>query len=729
MKKIFLKIFIILTLIIFLVIIYLSTIGIETSRFNSQINNVVKNLNNNLELELKKVKIVLDPINFEFRAKTIGSKLKLRDKIIEIENIKTQISIRSFLRNDFSLKNLEISTKSLELKNLISFIRNFKNTPELYFLEKAFKKGYLISDIKLEFDEKGKIKSNYQVQGLIKDARISVLKKYNLNNINLIFNFSNNIFEFKDIDLSFNNSPFIANQISVKNFEKELRVNGVFENKDSTLNDQFVKNLLKLYFTRIDIKKLDFSSKNEFFLTIDKKFRLNDFQLKTEIKLKNLKLLNNLRLKKFFPKIKNEIDLNNHIINIDYKKDNLIIDGKGDLIFQNETDKIKYNLVKKLESIKFDTDLIIEKNPLLINFLGFEKKLDTKLKITAKGFHIFDGKTVIENFSITENKNQIKVEQLELNKTLQFQNFRQINLNYIDKDLRKNQVKIINQKKNYNLIGSQFNGNALIENLINSDNSDLNILNKNLKLNIKIKKFFLDSDYYVSDLNGKIDVKNNEISNGQISANFSKNKKLKFTVQTSNQEKVTTLFLDQAEPLVKRYKFIKGYKGGSLDFYSSKKGNISNSNLKIYNFKLNDLPILTKLLTLASLQGIADILSGEGISFDEFEMSFNNKKNLMTINEMYAIGPAISILMDGYIEKNKIISLRGSLVPATTINKAIGNIPILGDILIGKKTGEGVFGVSFKIKGPPKNLETTVNPIKTLTPRFITRTLEKIKKN
>ena len=43
--------------------------------------------------------------------------------------------------------------------------------------------------------------------------------------------------------------------------------------------------------------------------------------------------------------------------------------------------------------------------------------------------------------------------------------------------------------------------------------------------------------------------------------------------------------------------------------------------------------------------------------------------------------------------------------------------------------GEGVFGVSFKIKGHPKDLETTVNPIKTLTPRFITRTLEKIKKN
>ena len=109
-------------------------------------------------------------------------------------------------------------------------------------------------------------------------------------------------------------------------------------------------------------------------------------------------------------------------------------------------------------------------------------------------------------------------------------------------------------------------------------------------------------------------------------------------------------------------------------------------------------------------------------------MDFDNKKDLMTINEIYAIGPAISILMDGYVQGKNLVSLRGTLVPATTINKFIGSIPILGKILVGTKTGEGVFGVSFKIKGQPKNFKTTVNPIKTLTPSFDIKTLEKIKK-
>ena len=83
------------------------------------------------------------------------------------------------------------------------------------------------------------------------------------------------------------------------------------------------------------------------------------------------------------------------------------------------------------------------------------------------------------------------------------------------------------------------------------------------------------------------------------------------------------------------------------------------------------MPALTKLLSLASLQGIADLATGEGIRFNDFEMFFDNSNDLIKIDEIYALGPAISILMDGYVEKNKLVSLRGTLVPATTINKTI----------------------------------------------------------
>ena len=109
--------------------------------------------------------------------------------------------IDTIINNNFSLKNLDISTKSLEIGSLISFIRNFKNTPELYILEKIFKKGYLISDVNLEFDDDGKIKENYTVKGLVKDAQIKFLKKYNIKDISFNFNFEEKKLEL--VDLSF----------------------------------------------------------------------------------------------------------------------------------------------------------------------------------------------------------------------------------------------------------------------------------------------------------------------------------------------------------------------------------------------------------------------------------------------------------------------------------------------------------------------------------------------
>ena len=256
----------------------------------------------------------------------------------------------------------------------------------------------------------------------------------------------------------------------------------------------------------------------------------------------------------------------------------------------------------------------------------------------------------------------------------------------------------------------------------------MNNLNINGKFNVDIKKIFLDKKYNLNNFSGYFFLKNKKITQLDLVGNFLDDKKFRFTINTTGKDKITTLYSDEAEPIIKRYKFIKGFNEGLLDFNSQTINNETSSTLKIYNFKLKELPILTKVLTLASLQGIADLLSGEGIRFEEFEMNFKNNKDLITIDEIYAVGPAISILMDGYVEKNKLISLRGTLVPATTVNKVIGSIPVLGKILVGSKTGEGVFGVSFKIKGSPEKPQTSVNPIKTLTPRFITRTLEKIKK-
>ena len=57
----------------------------------------------------------------------------------------------------------------------------------------------------------------------------------------------------------------------------------------------------------------------------------------------------------------------------------------------------------------------------------------------------------------------------------------------------------------------------------------------------------------------------------------------------------------------------------------------------------------------------------------------------------------------------------------------ISKIPVIGNIVIPKEVGEGLFGISFKMKGPKDKIKTTINPIRTLTPRFIQKIIGKKK--
>ncbi len=727
--KIFFKLFITILFLIFITLTYLSIFGVETDKFNSQITEKIRKFDKNLEVELKEIKLILDPFQFRLQAKTIGTNLINQNKKIEIENIKTQLSLKSLIEDKFSIENLEISSKSLGLKNLISFLRSFKNTPELFIIEKAIKKGYLIADIKLEFDSNGNIKNNYEINGLVKDVELSVLKKYNLHKLDFIFDYSRNNFLVKDLNFKFDKIEFSSEKVSIKKRNDDFIVDGTFAHKKSDLDKRNIDLLVKPFLPNFEIKKISLTSNNNFSFEIQKGFKFENFKINSEIRAHELIIPNNLKLKKIFPKQKKIISLLDQKIKLQYENNNFTIEGNGNLNYQNENDDIEYFFSNKNKTENFEITLKIKDNPFKVDYLNYKKKEINEVILNFKGSKNRNNELVIETFNLNEDENYIKIKDLVFNEKFQISRLDEVNLDYLDDDKQKNSIRLKRNKKKYFLTGSSFNADNLIEDLLSDDDKDTKIIDINSNLEIDIEKIFLDSEYYLRDFKGDVSIKNSEIYKADLIGSFSKNKKLKLTINKDNNNKITTLFVDEAKPIIKRYKFIKGFDEGSLDFFSSKKSKKSVSQIKIYDFKLKELPILTKILTLASLQGIADILSGEGIRFTEFEMNFKNEGDLMTIEEIYAIGPAISILMEGYVEKNKLISLKGTLVPATTINNFIGSLPMLGEILVGKKTGEGVFGVSFKIKGPPKNLKTSVNPVKTLTPRFITRTLEKIKKN
>ena len=736
MIKKFIKIISILFAIIIIIIIYLSFFGVNTKSLNGIIKSEVNNLNKKINLELKSVKLLLDVSNFSINVKTYGPKVFVKNNKIELEYIKTNIPLKFFINKEFSVDDLQISTKTIELKDLILLIRSFKNSAELLVLNNLVKKGFIVGDINLNFDANGKIKDDFEIKGFIKKGEINILKKYLVNDFDFIFNITKKGYYLRDIKGKFNQIKFSSPLIVIKEKNDKFLINGKIVNKKINIDPLIIINLLKGNSKDHNIENINLDSNSDFSFIISKKLKLSNFSLQSVMQLNNFVYKNGLlKIKEYLPTFKQLIKLEDHKILIDYKKDQLSIDGSGKIIFEDKTDNIKYKINQKNNQYVFDTQISINKNPFLINFLHYKKKANLDSFLTLKGvYKAKNGKglTKLNLITYKENKNLFIIKNLNLDSKFKIQNFNLIDLNYLNQDKIKNQLTIQRNKKEYKINGNSFDLSKIIDEVLEETDDEDNFIfaNLNSRINIKIKKVYLDKDSFVKNLSGFINFKNNKINKSNLVSKFSNKKKLELTININDQnEKITTLFSEYPKPFVNRYKFIKGFEGGVMDFYSIKKNNVSNSLITINNFKVREVPVFAKLLSLASLQGIADLMTGEGIRFTDFEMKFSSKKDLLRIEELYSIGPAVSILMDGYIETKKLISLRGTLVPATTINRTIASIPIIGDLLVGKKTGEGVFGVSFKIKGTPDNLKTSVNPVKTLTPRFITRTLEKLKNN
>ena len=731
MIKRIIKILLITFLVLVLAIFYLSFFGIKTDKFNNQIRDNILKFSKNINLNLNEVNYLLNPYNFTINLKSENPQITFRNIKLEIKNITTNISLRSIINNRFIIDNIQIKTEEIKFNKIIALAREFKNSPQLFVLDAVIKDGFVAVNINLNFDELGKIKENFKIEGIVKKAKLNILNQIKLKNLNFNFEADKNIYLLQRIDMKLNNVKITSPLIEIKKNKNSFSVNGQLLNDRENFDIQKFKPIFTNLLDNIDLKKIEFSSKNDFSFNINKKLKFNDFKVESNINLNQL-IFNekNLKLKSYFPSFVEEIKLEDHKIIINYDKNKFNIKGKRNILLEDKSDNLSYQITKNIIGLSFDSKINVKNNSLLIDFLDYEKKEDLSSLVSIDGIFKKNNQLRFNLINLKEKNNEILIKGLDLNKNFMILGIENFNINYMNNKKILNKLNLKKDNSNYTIEGESFDATRIINDIMDNDKESSSAFqNLSSKVNIKIKKVYIDEVNYLNNLYGNINFNNNKINDLKLESTFPNEKKINLSIKTNNNsETVTRLFSSYPKPLIRRYDFIKGFEEGYLDFYSAKKAGKSNSVLIIDNFKVKEVPVFAKLLSLASLQGIADLLTGEGIRFTDFEMNFSTDKDLTTINEMYAIGPAVSILMDGYKTK-KLVSLRGTLVPATTINRTISSIPLLGKILIGDKTGEGIFGVSFKIKGSPKNLKTTVNPIKSLTPRFITRTLEKIKKN
>ncbi|HVI91283.1 MAG TPA: AsmA-like C-terminal domain-containing protein [Dongiaceae bacterium] len=141
--------------------------------------------------------------------------------------------------------------------------------------------------------------------------------------------------------------------------------------------------------------------------------------------------------------------------------------------------------------------------------------------------------------------------------------------------------------------------------------------------------------------------------------------------------------------------------------------------LDVTSYRLVKTPFFARLLTVASLTGLVDVLTGEGFFFDGASAKFTKTRGVIDISRFRSAGPSIGLTAAGRLDLDRNqIDVKGTLVPAYAFNSILGNIPLIGNLLQGGE-GQGLFAATYHVSGGLAEPKINVNPWAALAPGFL----------
>ena len=719
MKKIITSSISAVLFLLILLIVILLTIGIETNKFNEFISKKVSQAKNiDLDLDTIKFKIDLKELSLFLEAK--NPKITYREVYIPAKNIKVYINFVSLIKSDVKLKKLNLNLKELDitqLNKLSSIIKpsNFKS-----ILNNKIKKGKLISEIEIFLKEDGTIK-DFIEKGTIKNLEAELFSNIHFRKINLGFFADQNDILIKNIFGYLDDIEISDGDIKL-NLENGAKISSNFNSKID-LDEKIIlkySELFKKFELYKNLKSLKADLSNNISLNLDSTYKIKDYSYNIlgtieKGKFELLKPFENDYIREEL----NTVYLSELKIKTTVIPKNISLNGEGKYSFNN-LDFSKIDFKNKFNKDYLRSKLNLNyRNSFTLDLINY-KKPKTSIATLYLDLEKNRDNINIYELSFKEGKNAININGLKLKKN-QLLSFKKIGVETTNNEFTVQKQKIITIR------GNKFDATNLVKFLNKQvDENKLQQINSNIE--IDFKKIKAPTSEMLQNFRLLGEIQKGKFVKISSKGDFGGNNYLDISMKKDKRtnKKYLEVYSDLTRPLLTEYSFFNGLSGGKLFFTSIIDGSKSNSKLKIEKFKVVNAPGMIKLLSLADLGGLADLAEGEGLSFDTLEIDMEKDKNFLKLNEILALGPSMSVLVDGY-QENNLTSLRGTLVPAKTLNKLISKIPVIGQIVIPKEVGEGLFGISFKMKGPKGNIKTTINPIRTLTPRFIQKIVERNK--
>ena len=363
-------------------------------------------------------------------------------------------------------------------------------------MENFIQKGIIIADLKLSIGDSGKIKDDFEIKGLIKDANIKLLFNKKISDINFIFNIQKSLASINDLNFKYDKVNLSAESVKIKTNQDEIDISGKLKNQITTLNDQEILNSIS--FEDFNFKNIRFTSNNEFKLVFNKDLKLKNFRTSSFINIKEASIQNDYDLTNIFPNIKKELILKNHELNVLNNNSKIIVEGQGEISSQKNFDKIKYNFENIADKFLFDLKLDLISNPINISFLNYKNDSKEDTLIDIKGTYLENKKFNFDKINISSKNNKISLNKLYLSDKLQFSSIQNAVFNFVILWIFEMILNWKRVKERIQYYWKKFNSTKIIDELLVGEDGD-NFF-PNIKLGINIDKVLVDKENNINNL-------------------------------------------------------------------------------------------------------------------------------------------------------------------------------------------------------------------------------------
>ena len=175
---------------------------------------------------------------------------------------------------------------------------------------------------------------------------------------------------------------------------------------------------------------------------------------------------------------------------------------------------------------------------------------------------------------------------------------------------------------------------------------------------------------------------------------------------------VMTIDADNAGQVLKALKVVDGIRGGKLHmvtmFNASDDGGYE-THFELEDFRVIEAPTAVRMMSVLSLAGMYSLLEGDGTAFEVGHARIEKRDDRFIIHQARASGNALAVDLVGVVKpETRELEVSGLLLPLFAVTKAIGNVPLIGQILTGLDN-DGIFATQFTLRGSIDDPETAVN--------------------